>query len=43
VINGPDRVWWIDDQEGHRHGIVVDKVAYVDVEAPRERLVGFGS
>jgi hypothetical protein len=43
VVNGDERVWWIDDQEGHRHGIVVDKIAYVDVEAERERLVGFGS
>ena len=43
VVNGAAKVWWIDDQEGHRHGIVVDKIAYVDVEAERERLVGFGS
>jgi hypothetical protein len=43
VVNGEAKVWWINDQEGHRHGIVVDKIAYVDVEPERERLVGFGS
>jgi hypothetical protein len=43
VVNGAAKVWWINDQEGHRHGIVVDKIAYVDVEPERERLVGFGS
>ena len=43
VVTGGDRVWWISDQDGHRHGIVVDKIAYVDVEPERERTVGFGS
>ncbi|HSM01441.1 MAG TPA: DUF3107 domain-containing protein [Acidimicrobiia bacterium] len=43
VVTGADKVWWISDQEGHRHGIVVDKIAYVDVEPERERMVGFGS
>jgi len=43
VVTGGDKVWWISDQDGHRHGIVVDKIAYVDVETERERTVGFGS
>jgi hypothetical protein len=43
VVNGGEKVWWISDQEGHRHGIVVDKIAYVDVEPERERTVGFGA
>lgn len=37
------RVWWVTDREGHRHGIVIDKVAYVDVEPDRDRRVGFGT
>jgi len=43
VVNGPSKVWWISDEDGHRHGIVVDKIAYIDVDIERERLVGFGS
>ncbi|OFW66479.1 MAG: hypothetical protein A2Z12_05490 [Actinobacteria bacterium RBG_16_68_21] len=36
-------VWWVTDREGHRHGLVVDKIAYVDVEpGDRDRTVGFG-
>jgi hypothetical protein len=37
------KVWWVTDREGHRHGIVVDKVAYVDVEPEKDRKVGFGA
>jgi hypothetical protein len=40
---GGAKVWWVTDREGHRHGIVVDKVAYVDVEPDRDRKVGFGA
>jgi len=43
IVNGGEKVWWFSDEEGHRHGIVVDKIAYVDVEPERERTVGFGS
>lgn len=36
-------VWWVTDREGHRHGLVVDKIAYVDVEpGERDRTIGFG-
>lgn len=36
-------VWWVIDREGHRHGLVVDKLAYVDVEpGDRDRTIGFG-
>lgn len=42
MTNGT-RVWWVTDSEGHRHGIVIDKVAYVDVEPERDRRVGFGA
>lgn len=36
------RIVWITDEEGRRHGIVVDKVAYLDVETARSTQVGFG-
>jgi hypothetical protein len=36
-------VWWVTDREGHRHGLVVDKIAYVDVEPGEpDRAIGFG-
>lgn len=36
-------VWWVTDREGHRHGLVVDKIAYVDIElGERDRTIGFG-
>ena len=36
------RVWWITDLDGRRRGLVVDKVSYVDIEAERDRTIGFG-
>jgi hypothetical protein len=42
AVAGGVRVWWVTDREGHRHGIVVDKIAYIDVEPSRDnRRVGF--
>jgi hypothetical protein len=43
AMDGGAKVWWVTDREGHRHGIVVDKVAYVDIEPERDRRVGFGA
>jgi len=37
-----EQVLWLVDEEGHRHGLVVDKIAYLDVEAERSKRVGFG-
>lgn len=37
------KIWWVTDREGHRHGLVVDKVAYIDVDIERDRIVGFGT
>ncbi len=36
------QVWWITDLDGRRRGLVVDKVSYVDIEAERDRTIGFG-
>lgn len=36
------KVLWVSDTRGHRHGIVLDKVAFVEVEPTRPREVGFG-
>jgi hypothetical protein len=37
-----ESILWIVDEDGHRHGLVVDKIAYIDVEAERSKKVGFG-
>lgn len=37
-----EAILWIVDEEGHRHGLVVDKIAYIDVEVERSKKVGFG-
>jgi hypothetical protein len=35
------RLLWITDGRGHRHGIVMEKVAFVEIESARRRDVGF--
>jgi hypothetical protein len=32
---------WVTDTRGHRHGIVVEKVAFLEIDAPSRRDVGF--
>jgi len=32
---------WVSDTRGHRHGIVLEKVAFVEIEAASRRDVGF--
>jgi len=38
-----EQVLWITDEDGHRHGLVVAKIAYFDIEPTKEKTVGFGS
>lgn len=33
---------WLTDARGHRHGIVLDKLAFVEIEKASKREVGFG-
>ncbi|MEA2024237.1 MAG: DUF3107 family protein [Actinomycetota bacterium] len=35
------QILWIRDSRGHRHGIVVEKVAFIEIESARRRDVGF--
>jgi len=37
------RILWIRDTRGHRHGIILEKVAFVEIESARRRDVGFAS
>ena len=34
-------VLWIRDTRGHRHGIVLEKVAFIEIESAKRRDVGF--
>ena len=36
-------LYWLRDAKGHLHGIVLDKVAFVEIESARRRDVGFSS
>ena len=43
ALSAGTKLLWISDALGHRHGIVMDKVAFIEVESAARRDVGFGS
>jgi len=42
AVEEAHKVLWVVDEEGRRHGLVVDKIAYIDVEAEKATRIGFG-
>ena len=42
MVSGTEKLWWVTDQQGNRHGLVVDRLAYVEVGPDHDRTVGFG-
>lgn len=42
AVEEGEKILWVTDEEGRRHGLVVDKIAYLDVEADKSTRVGFG-
>ncbi len=42
VASGAE-LYWILDAKGHAHGIVLDKVGFIEVESARRRDVGFSA
>lgn len=42
AIKKNETVLWITDARGHRFGVAVDSVAFIEVERPQERGIGFG-
>lgn len=42
ALAGGRRVWWVTEADGRRHGFVLDKITHVDIEAERNRTIGFG-
>ena len=43
ALAGGAELLWIRDSKDHLHGIVLDKVGFIEVESARKRDVGFGS
>lgn len=42
AMDGDDAVLWLTDSRGHQHGIILDKLAFVEIEKAAKREVGFG-
>jgi hypothetical protein len=43
ALKGKDAVLWITDTREHRFGIAMDSIAFIEIERPDERGVGFGN
>lgn len=41
AVKGKDSVFWVTDIRGHRFGINVGSIAFVEIDQPLERDVGF--
>lgn len=42
ALDGGKPMLWVTDPDGHKYGIAVARIAYVHLEAEKERIVGFG-
>jgi hypothetical protein len=42
ALDGGEKILWVVDEEGRRHGLVVVKIAYVNLEAGSSKTIGFG-
>ncbi len=44
ALSGDQKLLWVSAMNGRRHGLVVDKIVYIEVEAQEEqRGIGFRS
>ena len=44
AVAGGRKVLWVVGEDGHRHGLITDKIVYIDVEAEKPHTgVGFRS
>lgn len=41
AVKGKQSVLWVTDSRGHRYGVSVDSIAFVEIDQPLERGVGF--
>lgn len=37
------KLLWVTEEDGRRHGLVVSRIVYVDVDPEKSRMVGFSS
>ena len=42
AMTAEDPLAWVTDTKDTRHGIAVDKVAFIQVDAEESKMVGFG-
>jgi hypothetical protein len=43
AVKKGEAVLWITDARGHRFGIAVGSIAFVEFDKPQERGIGFGA
>ncbi len=43
ALKSKDLVLWVTDTREHRFGIAIDSIAFIEIERPDDRGVGFGS
>lgn len=41
AVKGKQSVLWVTDARGHRYGVNVESIAFVEIDKPLERGVGF--
>ncbi|MCZ7533640.1 MAG: DUF3107 domain-containing protein [Acidimicrobiia bacterium] len=41
AVKGKDSVMWVTDTRGHRFGVNVGSIAFVEIDQPEDRGVGF--
>jgi hypothetical protein len=41
ALKGKDNVLWVTDTRGHRFGVAIASIAFIEVEQPVERGIGF--
>ena len=42
AMTNDEPVAWITDTKDTRHGLAVDKLAFIQIDAEEEKMVGFG-
>ena len=42
MISHGKKLGWVTDPQGNRPGLVVERIAYVEVAPERDRTIGFG-
>lgn len=42
AMTSDDPIAWVSDTKDTRHGIAVDKLAFIQIDAEEPKMVGFG-